>query len=75
MNELGELVEEIGLLRKDLEALRHQVVSGSFIPAFTRNIMTATLVCSILAAVLGLFIAAELYLMITKIHAIYSLMI
>lgn len=75
MNELGGLVEEIGLLRKDLEALRHQVVSGSFIPAFTRNVMSATLVCSILSAVLGLFIVAELYLMIMKIHAIYSLMI
>lgn len=75
MEELGRLVEEVGLLRKDLEALRHQVVSGSFVPTFTKNMMMATLVCSMLAAVLGIFIAAELYLMIMKIHAIYSLMI
>lgn len=75
MEELGRLVDEVKLLRKDLEALRCQVASGSFIPAFTKNVMSATLVCSVLSAVLGLFIAAELYLMIVKVHAIYSLMI
>lgn len=75
MKELGSLIEEVGLLRKDLEALRCQVISGSFVPSFTKNTMIATLVCSMLSALLSLFIAMELYLMLQKVHAIYSLMI
>lgn len=72
MEGLGELVHEVGLIRKDLEELRYKVLRGDFVPIFTKRMLWALLLINGLTLLLSSLLLYEIF---RKNHEIYSLLL